>query len=565
MTQWQLLIILFLCCSSKLFGQIELTEKGNINDYVLEDLAGPGVTVTNISLSGFKTQIKAFSQSNTQLGFESGLFICAGLAHICQTFSGDASAGNINTNQAASSNFVNNSSYDLLEQVANQSVRDPVAIEFDFVAQGDLIKLDYIFASEEYPEFNCTNAPDVMGIFIDGPGFDGFTNIATIPGTDIPVGVNTINDGNVGDEGGDIIFCEAPLGSIEYSDLFINNRNGDWLEFDGITSALSAEAQIIPCEKYRMVIAVADVSDHLYDSGVFLRAQSLRSNSLLVKAAHESNSGIMYEGCSVVEVAFSLQNPLSIPYTIQTRLLGTAIEGEDYFTDVPSSLVFEPGETRKAFIISSFEDFIDEGEEEIKILYQLPECLLKDSISWTLKDDGILSAEQEIFFIEDTPQEYQMNISANGIPGNYRWEPTEGVSDPNINSPIITVDQEKTYKVIFDNDECLDTLHIEFVDTPKELIYVPNIFSPNNDGINDLISLSSDPSFEWQYEFTLINRQGRTVYSSSGELNGTVDTWDGFYKNQIAEQGVYIYSLVYWENIFEKKTQLGDIFLMRKE
>lgn len=565
MTQWHFFILFFLSCSLKLFGQIELFEKGNIDTYVLEDLAGPGVTVTNISLKGFKTQINAFSQSNTQLGFESGLFICAGLAHICQTYSGDASAGNINTNQAASSNFVNNSSYDLLEQLASQSVRDPVAIEFDFVAQGDIIKLDYIFASEEYPEFNCTSAPDVMGIFIDGPGFDGFTNIATIPGTDIPVGVNTVNDGNIGAEDGDIIFCQEPFGSTDFTDFFINNRNEPWLEFDGITKALSAEAQIIPCEKYRMVIAVADVSDHLYDSGVFLKAKSLRSNSLIVKAAHESNSGIMYEGCSVVEVAFSLQNPLSVPYTIQTRLLGSAIAGVDYFTDVPSSLVFEPGETRKAFIISSFEDFIKEGEEEIKIRYQLPECLLVDSISWTLKDDGILSTEQEIFFIEEVPQDYQMGISANGIPGNYRWEPTEGVSDPNINSPIITIDEPREYKVIFDNDECLDTLLIQFVDSPKELIYVPNIFSPNNDGINDMITLSSDPSFEWQYEFMLVNRQGRTVYTSSGELHGTVDTWDGFYKDQIAEQGVYIYSLVYWKSIFDKKTQLGDVFLMRKD
>ena len=459
---------------------------------------------------------------------------------------------------------MNNSSYDLLEQLADQPVRDPIAIEFDFVAQGDVIKLDYIFASEEYPEFNCTNAPDVMGIFIDGPGFDGFTNIATIPGTNLGVGINTINDGNLGTENGNSIFCEAPLGSTNHTDLFINNRDQAWLEFDEITKALSAEASIIPCEQYRMVIAVADVGDHLYDSGGFLKAQSLRSNALLVRANHESNSGIMYEGCSLAQVSFTLQNVLSVPYTIQTRLLGTAIEGEDYFTDIPSSVTFEPGDTQKRFIISSFDDSINEGEEELKILYQLPECLLRDSISWIIKDDGILSTDQKTFYLEDSPQSFQIEISASGIPGNYKWEPTDGVNDPNFNSPIIIIEEAKDYKVIFENETCTNTLIIEFKERPKELVYVPNIFSPNNDGMNDFISLNSDLEFDWNYELTIVNRQGRTVHRSSGKFMGTIDTWDGHFKNEIAAQGVYIYSLVYWEKILEKNIKRGDIFLMRR-
>ena len=79
MTFRLLLFTIFLFSAVKLQGQIELIEKSNISAYVLEDLAGPGVSITNISLKGFKNQIKAFEQSNTQLGFDSGYLFVRGM------------------------------------------------------------------------------------------------------------------------------------------------------------------------------------------------------------------------------------------------------------------------------------------------------------------------------------------------------------------------------------------------------------------------------------------------------------------------------------------------------
>ncbi len=67
------------------------------------------------------------------------------------------------------------------------------ALEFDFVPIDSFFSFKYVFASEEYPEYACTIFNDVFAFFINGPGYAGNTNIALVPGTNIPVTINSIN------------------------------------------------------------------------------------------------------------------------------------------------------------------------------------------------------------------------------------------------------------------------------------------------------------------------------------------------------------------------------------
>src|SRR5690606_503019 len=95
---------------------------------------------------------------------------------------------------------------DLAMLTSNSDIRDHVILEFDVIPRGDQLYIDFVFASEEYPENVCSDLADVMGIFISGPGIagpfsGGAQNFAVVFGTSINIGLNSINSGTPGING----------------------------------------------------------------------------------------------------------------------------------------------------------------------------------------------------------------------------------------------------------------------------------------------------------------------------------------------------------------------------
>lgn len=76
-------------------------------------------------------------------------------------------------------------------------------LEFDFIPTGDSISFRFVFGSEEYPEYVCSQYNDVFGFFLSGPGIDGsFTNnainLGVLPNSTVPIAINTVNSGAPG-------------------------------------------------------------------------------------------------------------------------------------------------------------------------------------------------------------------------------------------------------------------------------------------------------------------------------------------------------------------------------
>jgi hypothetical protein len=124
-----------------------------------------------------------------------------------------------------------------------------------------------VFGSEEYSDYANTEFNDVLGLFVNG------TNCGTVPGTNEPVSVNTINDGN--DAGGDT----TPHNAQFFRDNVLPNGPTIDSQFDGLTTVLSCTANVTPGQTNHLKLAVADGSDDILDSGFFVEAGSLVSGT----------------------------------------------------------------------------------------------------------------------------------------------------------------------------------------------------------------------------------------------------------------------------------------------
>jgi len=150
---------------------------------------------------------------------------------------------------------------DLVALVPGSTLHDAAILEFDFKLMTDTFKFRFVFGSEEYPEF-VNEFDDVFGFFVTGTnpsgGMYNKQNIALIPGTTLPISINTINNGTANN---------GPCVNCAY---YINNTGGTSLQADTFTTVLTAWCLVVPCETYHFKIAIADNLDRVWDSWVWL-------------------------------------------------------------------------------------------------------------------------------------------------------------------------------------------------------------------------------------------------------------------------------------------------------
>jgi gliding motility-associated-like protein len=88
---------------------------------------------------------------------------------------------------------------------------------------------------------------------------------------------------------------------------------------------------------------------------------------------------------------------------------------------------------------------------------------------------------------------------------------------------------------------------------------VPNVFTPNADGINDVFSPQSNCALD-HYSYFIFNRWGGLMYTASGQN----DTWDGTYNGADCSEGVYFYMMTYQFPAQQPETLHGTVTLLRE-
>ncbi|MBP9081169.1 MAG: choice-of-anchor L domain-containing protein, partial [Flavobacteriales bacterium] len=281
-------------------------------------LAGQGVSVSNVTFNGapantINDQVGSFNGTASNIGLDSGLVMCTGNVAVIQ---GPNLFGGATYSPSAPSNSADP---DLGFFVNTQ--RCVAVLEFDFIPSGDSISFRFVFGSEEYPEYVCSQFNDVFGFFLSGPGINGpysnqAMNIATVPGTNVPVAINTVNPGVPGMFGGSGSTCAASDPNWQANSVYyLDNIDPDpffnpttTVQFDGFTVPLTARAAVQCGETYHIKLAIAHATDGSLDSAVLIEAGSFSSSSsLTASVATPMNDGTLTEGCG--EAVVTLTRP----------------------------------------------------------------------------------------------------------------------------------------------------------------------------------------------------------------------------------------------------------------
>jgi gliding motility-associated-like protein len=145
----------------------------------------------------------------------------------------------------------------------------------------------------------------------------------------------------------------------------------------------------------------------------------------------------------------------------------------------------------------------------------------------------------------------------------YIWSPTTGLSNPNIANPVtsfVYAEAAIRYEVqVYNQAGCYDTASVTvkvFKTLPS--VFVPNAFTPDRDGRNDLLKPIAVGMKQIEY-FRVYNRWGQLIFTTVDNQRG----WDGTFKGKLQTSGVYVWSVKAIDYTGKSYFQKGTAVLVR--
>ncbi|HKK76521.1 MAG TPA: LamG-like jellyroll fold domain-containing protein [Saprospiraceae bacterium] len=188
------------------------------------------------------------------------------------------------------------------------------------------------------------------------------------------------------------------------------------------------------------------------------------------------------------------------------------------------------------------------SEDEIRELYVAPERI---------------ATRDTVVFLGNP---VQMSLTAN-CANRFEWFPSSGVSQTNAPNPEITPfaqgDNFYSVQLTDASSGCVasDSIRITVVD-PTTLdcseVYLPNVFTPNNDGVNDTYGISNPYAIQELISFEIFDRWGSRVFATGDPFN----RWDGTYRSKKVNPGVLQYKVRYTCR-GEEQERFGTLMVMR--
>ena len=221
-----------------------------------EMIFGNGVTVTGATYYGDIDSAGIYSNGDTVAPGvtpgDTGIIMSTGDAEDFTNTNGQSNQRtNTSTNTSGTDNF---SQYN---NAANARTYDAATLDVDFIPDSDTMTMQFVFSSEEYPEFENSIYQDFVGVWVNG---------VLVP---MDVGNGDVDPGNVN--------------TTNNINMYVNNQTDDYnTEMDGFTITLTLTMNVIPDEVNSIRIAIADVADNQYDSNLLIAGNSIQSDLIAV-------------------------------------------------------------------------------------------------------------------------------------------------------------------------------------------------------------------------------------------------------------------------------------------
>lgn len=144
--------------------------------------------------------------------------------------------------------------------------------------------------------------------------------------------------------------------------------------------------------------------------------------------------------------------------------------------------------------------------------------------------------------------------------GSIAWSPSATLSAADVEQPVANPTTTTSYTIIVTNGAC-EVIRSTSVEADCGAIYVPNSFTPNGDGVNDLFRVVTNGARE--FELLIFNRWGEVVF----ETTDPQAYWDGGLNGYYAQDGVYTWLAKAFDaegkNMFDSLVKTGTVLLMR--
>jgi gliding motility-associated-like protein len=379
---------------------------------------------------------------NLSLAIDTGIVLCTGRV---LTVSGDTGI-NANRLAQASKNWGITTTDAQITSIAGATAiqRDLCFLQFNFIPQGDTAFIDYAFASEEYPEYGCSQYVDAFGIFVAPPSSTTFTNYAKVPGTNVNVSTNSIND-TMKQTGWTnyVNYCQSLGSGAPFIQHYTGNLVNNHIVYDGMTKTLRAIIPVSPFQTHTMKIAIADIADGFFDSGIFLKQFSFTSKIKLEITEKRGTNGVpvtdtvnLIEGCNPGVIRFS-RAATTFPITVNASFSGTS-STSDY--TAASSFTIPTGSSTFIYNIQAILDSLKETPESLRIVFSVPSINFSDTVLIMIRDFAhginIFNGRRDTSICSS--RTFPLSYSSTNAVYTMTWLPASRLSCTNCTNPIYT-------------------------------------------------------------------------------------------------------------------------------
>jgi len=215
------------------------------------EIFGDGVTVVSASYTGAAGSSAIYSKGDTlspdATPGDTGVILSTGNAASYTQRNGDPNRSGSTSTDTSGPN--NNPDFNAL---AGTNTYDAAWLDISFIPDGDTLTMQFVFSSEEYPEYISSIYNDLVGVWVNGAP----VQMSIGSGNTSVTGINGANNEN----------------------LYLDNTTDAYnTEMDGLTVTMTLKMVVIPGQVNTIRIGIADVSDAQYDSNVLIAGGSVQT------------------------------------------------------------------------------------------------------------------------------------------------------------------------------------------------------------------------------------------------------------------------------------------------